>query len=98
MCRPLIDRCLIRALAPLLILLLPLLARADTAAVESNGWVVRYVLTGHSITNGTFQWGFGASNNLVTSTQSVVMTLVSQGFTTNATATTRSRTLYGTKQ
>src|SRR5574343_702790 len=62
--------------------------------VLTNGWVLRLAISGYD-TNGQFSFGWQTNN---TGTPKLSLSVLSQGFTTNGDATTRTRTLYGTKQ
>lgn len=65
-----------------------------SAVAEANGWTVTLGFTGLS-TNKAFAFGLG-SNNSIGGSQKVTVTLTSMGFDDSGTATTLSRTLYGT--
>lgn len=87
-----------RYLLVLFLLLAPLARAAQGdflgAAVADNGWQLHLYYDGLQ-TNGTFIYGFGASNN-VTGNERCVLTFDSQGFDTNANVVVVPRTNYGT--
>lgn len=91
-----------RYLLILLLLLLSFAGRAQTigtiygADIQARGWVMDVYVYGVD-TNGTFAFGLG-TNNSITGTQKVTLTVTSQGFDDTGTATTIQRTIYGTKQ
>lgn len=65
--------------------------------IETNGWVAKVWITQLSGTNHSgFRNGF-ATNNALTATNGFRIDLVSMGFTDTGTATTYSRSVYGTK-
>ena len=65
-------------------------------AVNTNGWDL-FIWVSGSTTNGTYAaMGFG-TNNTITGSEKIVLTLTSQGYDDTGAATTVSRTLYGTK-
>lgn len=80
-------------------LLLPMCGLAASgdvtwATVETNGWVVRICVAGVS-TNSAFDFGWSTNNSGASKVQ---LTITSPGYDTNGVPTTRSRTVYATKQ
>lgn len=69
--------------------------------VETNGWVLRATIggdaTGSIGTNGNFFSGF-ATNNTLTSTTALTLTLTSMGFDDSGNGIQVTRKVYGTKQ
>lgn len=63
--------------------------------VETNGWVLRATISGLN-TNGNFFNGFG-TNNSITGTQKLTLTVTSPGFSDSAASNTLTRTIYGTE-
>lgn len=63
--------------------------------VETNGWVLRATISGLN-TNGNFFNGFGTNNSL-TGTQALTLTVTAPGFTDLGVSQAVSRLVYGTK-
>lgn len=83
-----------------LLLLLPLrlfsaVGDITGAEVETNGWVIKLYISGLN-TNGGFYNGFGTNNSLTTS-NGLTLTLDSMGFDDAGNGIIRQRTVYGTK-
>lgn len=66
-------------------------------AVGEDGWWADVAIEGLS-TGGTYSMGLGADSDPLTGSPKLVLTVVSLGFDTSGTATTVTRTIYGTKQ
>ena len=64
--------------------------------VETNGWILRATIDGIGITNGNFYGGF-ATNNTLTGTNKLTLTVTGPGFDSTGTSQQVSRVVYGTK-
>lgn len=67
-----------------------------SVTIRPDGWSADVVFDGLAA-GGTYANGFGANNNPATGTPRFVLNLTSQGFDASGNATTRPRTIYGTK-
>jgi hypothetical protein len=70
---------------------------AIQCTVRNDGWSVDLVFEGYT-TNCTYAFGFGSTNNSISTTQKMVFTVYSPGFDDTGTSNWTARTVYGTKQ